>query len=205
VPDAARVRRARESDLAALAPLLYLPAAEVLDRMFGSRERATRVIAADLRAHGVGSMWVAEIDGEVAGAMVAYRYGDAAESARGFLRTALRTTPPWRWPPIVRLHWLGERHAPVHPADWLFLAALAVDPAFRRRGVALTLLTHAEHVAEGAGAPAIVLDTAETNAPALALYERCGYTATGRRPGAPGGPASIALVKRGRFVRDAGA
>jgi ribosomal protein S18 acetylase RimI-like enzyme len=143
-------------------------------------------------------MWVAEVDGAVAGAMVAYRYGDAAESARGFLRTALRTTPPWRWLPIVRLHWLGERHAPVHPANWLFLAALAVDPAFRRSGVASALLAHADRVADGAGAPAIVLDTAETNAPALALYERCGYSVSGRGPGALEGPASLVLVKQRR-------
>ena len=48
---------------------------------------------------------------------------------------------------------------------------LAVDPAFRRRGVGSALLNKVAELARGA----IFLEVAESNSPAIALYRRQGW------------------------------
>jgi len=59
------------------------------------------------------------------------------------------------------------------------LLNLAVDPAWRRRGVASALLTALEKAAAGD----IFLEVAEPNGPAVALYTRLGWEQTGVRRG----------------------
>jgi ribosomal protein S18 acetylase RimI-like enzyme len=56
---------------------------------------------------------------------------------------------------------------------------LAVDPAFRRRGVASALLTALCEQAQGT----IFLEVAEPNSPAIALYRRHGWEYVGLREG----------------------
>ena len=112
-----------------MAPLLYLAATGMYRLLAGTPARALRVVDSELRAGLVGATWVAELDGEVAGAMVAYPYRDDPCHARRLLRAVLRHAPPWRWPRIGRLHWRGQGLAPDHPPDWLYVDALATDPA----------------------------------------------------------------------------
>jgi GNAT superfamily N-acetyltransferase len=56
---------------------------------------------------------------------------------------------------------------------WLGLSAVEVDPEFRRRGLATHLL---RQVLERTDAPHVYLQTEQSNAPALALYRRAGFT-----------------------------
>jgi len=189
------VRRAREEDLPALAPLLHSTAGDMYDRMAGSSERAVRVIVADAGRNGLASTWVAELDGVVAGAMVAYPYRDAAAHTRRFVSTLVRETPPWRWPAVAWLLWRGHRRAPAHPGKSLYVDALATAPEHQRRGVATALLRHAERTAATAGLSAVALDTPLTNAPALALYESAGFQVTESLPAKPPIPAGVTLVK----------
>jgi [ribosomal protein S18]-alanine N-acetyltransferase len=56
---------------------------------------------------------------------------------------------------------------------------LAVDPAWRRRGVGSALLTAVADRAKGV----IFLEVAEPNAAAIALYRKHGWVETGLRPG----------------------
>jgi ribosomal protein S18 acetylase RimI-like enzyme len=56
---------------------------------------------------------------------------------------------------------------------------LAVDPAWRRRGVGSALLTAVAERAQGV----IFLEVAESNAPAIALYGKHGWIDAGFRPG----------------------
>ena len=56
---------------------------------------------------------------------------------------------------------------------------IAVDPRFRRRGVASALLTRVCEQAQGT----IFLEVAEPNSPAIALYRRHGWERAGLRPG----------------------
>jgi ribosomal-protein-alanine N-acetyltransferase len=77
---------------------------------------------------------------------------------------------------------------------------LATDPAHRRQGLARDLLLRFHGEAARRGAARAVLEVAESNAPARALYEGAGYAAVGRRPayyprpGAAPGCAVAALV-----------
>src|SRR5919199_3638611 len=92
--------------------------------------------------------------------------------------------------------WTGHRRAPRHPGEWLYVDGLATAPDQRRRGVATALLAHAERLALASGRPAIALDTPETNAAALALYERVGFEVTEVLPTTPPVPAAVVLVKQ---------
>jgi ribosomal protein S18 acetylase RimI-like enzyme len=65
--------------------------------------------------------------------------------------------------------------SPRPPADAWYVDALAVAPAWRRRGVAGALLDEAERRAVDLGLGAVALDTGLDNAPARALYEHEGF------------------------------
>lgn len=66
-----------------------------------------------------------------------------------------------------------------HRAD---ISKLLVDPAARRRGLGVGLMTSAEDAARAAGKTLLVLDTA-TGSDAERLYERSGWTRAGVIPG----------------------
>jgi ribosomal protein S18 acetylase RimI-like enzyme len=139
---------------------------------------------------------LAEVDGQVAGAMAAFPVDEGDERARAFLRLTLARTPPWRWPRTLRVFRLGGRLTPPAPGDALYVDALATHPDFRRRGVATALLEAAERRARASGLNAVALDTAERNLAAQALYERFGMERSGRSEGVGEVPGAIAYVKQ---------
>jgi ribosomal protein S18 acetylase RimI-like enzyme len=181
--------------MTALAPLVYLPAERMYEQLAHTRERALGVIEADLRAGTLRSTWVAELDGRVAGAMVAYPFRDDAVRVRSFLRALVRRSPPWRWPAIARLMVRGHRTGPRHPYDSLYVDGLASDPAHRRRGVATALLELALEMAVAEGLSGVALDTAAGNEAALALYRRAGFEAVETIPAKPPLPAVVVLFR----------
>jgi ribosomal protein S18 acetylase RimI-like enzyme len=193
------VRKARPEDFARAAELLHHSAADMYDRFSGGRARALRVLRRSLDEPGNASsaevVWVAAVDGEVAGAMAAFPVEDAAPRARAFLRIALRAAPPWRWPVALYLYWAGGRAAPSPPASAFYVDALATDPGFRRRGAARALLAAAEREARQRQLPAIALDTTIANEPARALYASEGFDEVAYRPPGRGLPGFVALVK----------
>ena len=70
---------------------------------------------------------------------------------------------------------------------------LAVDPAWRRRGVGSALLSA---VLEGAGGT-IFLEVAESNSPAIALYRKQGWVDAGLRSGYYNhGPVNAVVMKK---------
>jgi ribosomal protein S18 acetylase RimI-like enzyme len=194
------VRRAQPGDFPAVARLLHYSAADMYDRFAGGRERALRVIERSLGEPGNASsaevVWVAEVDGQVAGAMAAFPVGEAAPRSRAFLRLALRAAPPWRWPMALWLYWAGGRAAPSPPVTAFYVDALATDPAFRRRGAARALLAEAERHARTRRLPALALDTTSSNEPARTLYASEGFDEVAYRPPSRGLPGFVALVKR---------
>jgi putative acetyltransferase len=55
------------------------------------------------------------------------------------------------------------------------LRRMYVDASFRKRGLARTMLDHAEHVCREAGTPVLTLSTSELQQAALAFYRNAGY------------------------------
>ncbi|HYG90531.1 MAG TPA: GNAT family N-acetyltransferase [Azospirillum sp.] len=87
--------------------------------------------------------------------------------------------------------------------DWgsYFLSALAVVPAWRRRGIAQRLLGWAEQRARAGGFDRVTLHVWADNAPARRLYARCGYIDVGVaaipwHPRLPHRGGSVLLCKR---------
>lgn len=76
------------------------------------------------------------------------------------------------------------------------LLNIAVAPELRRGGVGRTLLGAALTWAEGRGARETFLEVRASNAAAIALYEREGFRAVGRRPGYYQHPAEDAILYR---------
>jgi GNAT superfamily N-acetyltransferase len=193
------VRKARPEDFAATARLLHLSAADMYDRFSGGRERALRVLERSLGESGNASsaeaIWVAEVDERPVGVMAAFPVDEAGDRSRAFLRLALRSSPPWRWPAALYLYWAGGRAAPTPPASAFYVDALATDPDFRRQGAARALLAEAEREARRRRLPAIALDTTIDNAPARALYGHEGYDEVAYQPPARGLQGFVALVK----------
>jgi len=61
------------------------------------------------------------------------------------------------------------------------IANVAVAPGYRRRGIAEALLRELMAEGEAAGVRKFFLEVRETNAPAIALYEKLGFTRIGMR------------------------
>ncbi len=76
------------------------------------------------------------------------------------------------------------------------LLTLAVHPINRRRGIGAAIVEDFHAAAREKGARRSLLDVAETNGPARALYERLGYSVVGRRPAyyTEADPAADALL-----------
>ncbi|MGD0198764.1 MAG: GNAT family N-acetyltransferase [Solirubrobacteraceae bacterium] len=82
---------------------------------------------------------------------------------------------------------LRFRHSLWMSADDCWLEDLFVEEQARRRGVGQALVEAACVRASERGATRIELDTNETNAAAIALYERCGFSAASKSHDRAGG------------------
>ena len=189
------VRPAEPRDDRAVAALMYETAAGRYDLFTGNRDRALQVLVATIPRPGNDTSRdgaiVAEIDGQVAGAVVAFPAVEETARRRRFLRHALLRRPPWRWPRILRNARLGEQITPDPGPDALYIDALATDDRFRRRGVGTALLDAAAERARALGLGKLALDTGAANAPARALYERYGFRLAGERPPTGNIPAIV--------------
>ncbi|GAA3534298.1 hypothetical protein AFL01nite_06090 [Aeromicrobium flavum] len=76
------------------------------------------------------------------------------------------------------------------------LMRIAVGLGSRREGVGSRLLQAAEDAARGKGADRLLLEVADDNAAALALYRRAGYREAGRRRSYYRSGADAVLMER---------
>jgi ribosomal-protein-alanine N-acetyltransferase len=86
----------------------------------------------------------------------------------------------------IDLYWHGEQLAGFL-CSWLIAGELQIQnlatlPQLRRRGIAAKLLTHAIERSRKQGLTSVCLEVRVTNKPAIALYERFGFTIDGTRP-----------------------
>jgi ribosomal protein S18 acetylase RimI-like enzyme len=193
------VRAARDADAEAVARLLYESAGGMYDRFAGSHEGALRLLRRGFETPGNNAssevIRVVELDGVAVAASAAFPVEETPPRASAFLRLALASTPPWRWPSALWLYWAGARAAPSPPRSCLYLDALATDAPYRRRGAARALLEEAETRAHRMGLHAVAVDTSLENRAARALYLRAGYREVAYRSPARGLPGFVALVK----------
>ena len=75
-----------------------------------------------------------------------------------------------------------------------FIANLAVHPAYRRQGIARSLLREAQEYAEAHDLARLTLEVRASNVPAIALYEGMGFTRDGIRPGFYDSPKEDAAI-----------
>jgi ribosomal protein S18 acetylase RimI-like enzyme len=199
------VRAARPSDPAH--GLLFDSAAPYYAAYAGGEARARRLLGALYPRGRHTASWevcrVAEVDGRVVGVLAAFPSDAGEELARRFVRLTLTHSPPWRLPPLFRHLRATAAIAPHPPGGVLYVDALAVDPAWRRRGVARGLLAEADRIAAAAGLAGVALDTGIENRAARALYERSGFAQRGLRPApdervarAVGGSGFVGYLKR---------
>ena len=81
-----------------------------------------------------------------------------------------------------------------HILDEGFIANLAVHPAYRRQGIARSLLREAQEYAEAHELARLTLEVRASNVPAIALYEGMGFTRDGIRPGFYDSPKEDAAI-----------
>ena len=81
-----------------------------------------------------------------------------------------------------------------HILDEGFIANLAVHPAYRRQGIARSLLREAQEYAEAHDLTRLTLEVRASNVPAIALYEGMGFTRDGIRPGFYDSPKEDAAI-----------
>jgi ribosomal protein S18 acetylase RimI-like enzyme len=200
LPDGPVIRPALDDDGSAVARLIYLTSPDGFKLFGGNEQRGLLLIEAAFRRPGTDCsrdvVTVAELDGEIAGAMAAFPSTEGDERRRQFVRVAMRRRPPWRWPRIRRVARHGASHAPTPPRGSFYIDSLATAERFRRRGVAAALLEEAERVALGQGLSSVALDTRSSNMGARALYERLGYDVHVEVPASRPIPALVGYVKR---------
>ncbi len=199
------VRPATPSDPADA--LLYLSAKPYYDAYAGSESRARSMLSAVYARPGHAASFevceVAELDGELAGVIAWFPVSEGDPRARRFVSLTVPRMPLWRWPALLRHLRAAGTVSPHPPPGSLYVDALAVDPAFRRRGVASELLRRAEAFASAQGFDGVALDTGLHNEGARALYQANGYAEREIRQAAStavadaiGGPGFVSYVKR---------
>jgi len=67
-------------------------------------------------------------------------------------------------------------------ADEAEIITIGVRPNARGAGIAMAMLTLLENAVKKAGVKKIFLEVSAENAPAIALYKKCGFIQNGRRP-----------------------
>ena len=75
------------------------------------------------------------------------------------------------------------------------IITIGVRPAARGAGIATAMLGLMEHEIKKAGVKKIFLEVSAENAPAIALYKKCGFIENGRRPKYYDGIDAILMVK----------
>lgn len=80
--------------------------------------------------------------------------------------------------------------------DEVEIITIGVHPAARGDGIATAMLGLMEHEIKKAGVKKIFLEVSAENAPAIALYKKCGFIQNGRRPKYYDGIDAI-LMKKG--------
>ena len=78
---------------------------------------------------------------------------------------------------------------------------VAVDPSYRRQGIAEQLIEKLIEGVKQKGAICLLLEVRASNAPAIRLYEKLGFSQVGRRPSYYRNPKEDALILRKEWCK----
>jgi ribosomal protein S18 acetylase RimI-like enzyme len=198
------VRPARPED--PCVPLLFESARPYYTAYAGDERRALALLKAVFARPGHAASYqccrVAVSGRQIVGLVAGFPVGEGERLSRRFVALTLPRLPPWTWPGTYRHLRAAGGVSPHPPHDAYYVDALAVDAAWRRRGVARRLLDEAASEAARAGLRRVALDTGLHNAAARALYESYGFgqrevrrAPDDRTARALGGPGFVAYLK----------
>jgi ribosomal protein S18 acetylase RimI-like enzyme len=198
------IRPARPDDPAVA--LLYESAKPYYDAYAGGSKHARRMLDAVWPKRGHAASFersrVALAGDEIVGILAGFPVLEGDRLARHFVRLTIPRLPPWSWPRTLRHLRAAGLLSPHPPADAYYIDALAVAPAWRRRGIASLLLDDAGELARANGLSGLALDTGVHNEGARALYQACGFrerevrrAPTPRAARAVGGPGFVAYFR----------
>jgi ribosomal protein S18 acetylase RimI-like enzyme len=198
------IRPARPDDPAV--ELLYQSALPYYDAYAGGSRRARAMLEAVFPKDGHAASYeccrVALASGEIVGLLAGFPVPEGDRLARRFVRLTVPRLPPWAWPKTLGHLRAAGLLSPNPPFDAYYVDALAVAPAWRRRGIARMLLDDATRDASALGLSGLALDTGLHNDGARALYRACGFrerevrrAPTPRAERAIGGPGFVAYFK----------
>ncbi|MEF3272975.1 MAG: GNAT family N-acetyltransferase [Chloroflexus sp.] len=172
------IRLARLSDIDAIVALHREAFADTFDAAFGAHgDRGAQALAAGWRRQGPAAlqgMLVAEYDGQLIGT-ASLRTRDMIGASGGFAESAFFEVLGV-WGALRSLLALSLLEHQIGYGEG-FIADVAVAPAWRRRGVARTLLQRVEDDARSRALSYLGLYVRENNQGARALYERLGFQA----------------------------
>ena len=171
--------RAARADDAGAAEGLFLEPPGGLNAVIADVAARHRIACAAFSARGTGFSFertlVAESDGQVVG-LLARVAGTSWPQTRVRTGMVMLRAAGIRWgPSLVRLGRLEERDMQPVAEDVLYVVSLAVDPAWRGRGIGRTLLRRVQDEAAGTGLRAVALDVAAGNGEAIRFYVREGF------------------------------
>jgi GNAT superfamily N-acetyltransferase len=177
------VRQALPQDRAAY--LVFDAAPQVYAGAAGSARRGREILGYLWPQRGHSASFehaiVAEVDGILAGVLIAFPARRRYRLHLALLRRGLTYTSPLRWPLLaVGLTFLIAA-TPRPPRDAYYIATIAVAPFARRRDVASTLGRHAEMAAARHRMPLVAAHTGARHLPARRALERYGLRPVKRR------------------------
>ena len=185
------IRRGQRRDAADLAVLVDIAAEGMASYMWRKTAGVSELPAAIGRARALRdeggfsyrNAHIAEIEGEVAGAMVGYPLFDESSDLSDV-------------PPLVR----GLVELELAVPDYWYVNVLAVYPEYRGRGIGTALLERADELGSHANTRGMAIIVASGNEDAYRLYQRQGYRLFRKRraadfPGAQRGQDWLLLTK----------
>jgi len=169
-----------------LAVLLYETEPWASRWLFGwNREKALQKIKTFIETprnyFSYENAWVVVREGHLAGAIVCFAHGETSEirdatiflktaSVIDFLRVLFIVMPVFEYTMTFHLR-KGE----------LYIGILNVLNAYQHQGIGSALMSKSLELAKEKKCRRILLEVQQTNKPAIALYEKCGFTIVRKR------------------------
>ena len=162
------IRQAQENESKAIAPLVYAAIHDIAYTLTGTTdnaqvlERLAMWIALPNNRLSHENIWIADLDGTIAGIIIAYHGERAAELDEPIKQWLITHDRPGNLDPET-------------DGDVLYIDSVAVNSEFGGRGIGTKLIQRVIERAREINLPAVTLNVDQDNPAAARLYERLGF------------------------------